>query len=790
MNRSRAAIVALAAVAAVAAVVILLAAWHDGDQTGADPAAAAAPAPPGTSRVVRRRHRDAAAGERPADASAETESAPAAAGPPASLVVRVLAPGALAGATVGVTDGDCTEWEGVTDDAGTVRFDELASGRADVRASAPGRLGASHTVLLAARAHETIDLELGVAVTLEGVVTDARTGRPLAAADVDLTQVSADDADGRALGEDSTDETGAFRFDGLPTGTSVRVRASAQGHTDAESTVVAPASGGVVRAELRLAGTGTLRGVVRTRAGAVVRGATVGAVPAVRTGGARPRSGMTDDEGTYTLDEVPLDVELAVTAESPGWAPSLPSAVRLTIAAPDAVCDLRLRDTASVVVRVSGRGGAVQATVQADGAMVWFAQDGVVRCTGLSPGDHVLRIGCYGLAAERRVVALGEGEQSEIDVRLEDGVSISGVVVDAAGAPIAGVWVFAAPADGPHEWSAGGATGHDGSFRVDGLSRGSYELYVFGSKLAGRKSRAKAGTRPRAEAPTDGVRLVAASDAQVTFRVLLPPGVERPRDLVVTQILALDADGASALPAPTAKDRVLPLGLERWTREGVVTCTIAARESWLRVCVPGFAPATMPVPTTELGTTIELGDRRMSPGLTLRGRVVDSGGRPLAGAAVTVPQGDPTAQPVRTDSDGAFAVAHVGPGSAFVYAESESHFGALYVEDASDAAALNVVARRAGTLRGTVVDESGARVSGAGVTIVHACECATAKGYLSVSGAERVARTTTDANGAFVATVTAGTCQVTATDGKVSKASEAKVPEDGEGTVTLTLEKP
>ena len=72
------------------------------------------------------------------------------------------------------------------------------------------------------------------------------------------------------------------------------------------------------------------------------------------------------------------------------------------------------------------------------------------------------------------VVAAGEAVVG-VDASLATAASISGVVTDAAGAPIEGIYVYSEPG---YRY---GYTATDGSYRIAGLTAGSYQIRFNGS---------------------------------------------------------------------------------------------------------------------------------------------------------------------------------------------------------------------------------------------------------------------------------------------------------------------
>ena len=129
---------------------------------------------------------------------------------------------------------------------------------------------------------------------------------------------------------------------------------------------------------------------------------------------------------------------------------------------------------------------AYRAGVYVSGVLT--AADGSYRIAGLTAGSYTVQFqdssGTYlgewfddvasQTAATAVVVAAGEAVVG-VDASLARAGSISGVVTDAAGAPIAGMYVYSLPG---YRYAY---TAADGYYRITGLPAGSYQVRFNGS---------------------------------------------------------------------------------------------------------------------------------------------------------------------------------------------------------------------------------------------------------------------------------------------------------------------
>ena len=101
--------------------------------------------------------------------------------------------------------------------------------------------------------------------------------------------------------------------------------------------------------------------------------------------------------------------------------------------------------------------------------------DGRYKLTGMSPGDYKLTFSAPGRFAMFVLHNVGAGSGG-VNVRLDEGLSISGIVTDYLGYAVQGVPVMAQPLKGGSTVSAG--SNHEGKFVIKGLTEGKHRLRV------------------------------------------------------------------------------------------------------------------------------------------------------------------------------------------------------------------------------------------------------------------------------------------------------------------------
>lgn len=335
------------------------------------------------------------------------------------------------------------------------------------------------------------------------------------------------------------------------------------------------------------------------------------------------------------------------------------------------------------------------------------------------------------------------GDRTPVAIALERACSLEGVVIDAAGKPVAGAEVRARnqrpPAEPP--WNGGAATtGTDGRFRIEGLPPVAQNLTVEYGPLEWKSWQVRLpSTRP------------------LTLRI--PAGGMTVLGTVVAEGTGLPVEGASVVldvegrePSPleppsegsSARARVVTGEDGTFRVEGVVPGRIAG----VSVLAEGFLPwpartanVARTDPTPAGGTaTVEV---RLRRGGVVTGRVTDPEGAPLAGAVVQPWSRDGetgrhgSAGSCRSGPDGTFCTGLLPPGPTVLLVHAPPPWRGLYQEGLPiflfdfpgpphvfDVPAEGEVrrdvrlSRGSGSVEGRVVDGAGDPVAGASVGIM------------------------------------------------------------------------
>lgn len=436
---------------------------------------------------------------------------------------------------------------------------------------------------------------------------------------------------------------------------------------------------------------GTLHGTVRDSSGAAVEGAVVTSSPADPE--QRPDdvpsldAATTDAAGRFEIRGVPLIGAWALVASKDGFADSVATQATVDAAHPDGTCELVLRAVARIEVTVMLPSGAPPSRGKAR-----YEADGEYGAADLgADGRCVLEISRPGhcrvvVTTERNPPANAEvecaaGHTVPLTMRLDDGGSIAGLVVDDLGRPIAGAEVRVDGLVGRGETFARYVrTISDGTFVFEGLETHAFD--VVASAEGHERVR-----HPSVDVPSKSLRIVLRRDGRVSLRLRVPSG-SPPSGYSVTFV--------------SRETRRSEMTAGDWG-DGSLSMALGPGRWLVLVEVRGFAKAAYPIEVAP-GAETDVGEILLDPGLTFEGRVEDVDGRPVEGAKV-----QRAGKTLVTGGDGRFREEHAAADAGSVFIERAGFLDAKETYDLRPGAAPLVVRlRRGGLLKCVVRAPSGA----------------------------------------------------------------------------------
>lgn len=304
--------------------------------------------------------------------------------------------------------------------------------------------------------------------------------------------------------------------------------------------------------------------------------------------------------------------------------------------------------------------------------------------------------------AAATLVTVSVGARTDgIDAALAAGGSISGLVTDAAGTPLAGVWVYASARDG--SLGGGVTTGTNGRYSIGGLAPGSYVVSF--RDIAGRDYVVAYYNGVIARAEATPVAVTAGSDAGGVDARLTTGGA------IAGTVTDTDGTPLAGVTVETASENgEFARSAETDDSGNYVVRGLAAgtyRVVFRDYTARGRAAASYgSLVTVTVGAQTGDIDARLGPGGSISGRVTDEHGTPLAaisvavvlrGAAEIVAYGE-------TGDDGRYVVRGLPAGSYVVGFADDSSRGMLaeYYREAYVAGHASLVAVTAGADTGQI----------------------------------------------------------------------------------------
>lgn len=554
---------------------------------------------------------------------------------------------------------------------------------------------------------------------IEGVVRDGATGLPVAGTRVEATNAGAFRVPwnpdlGRVVTR--TDDKGAYRLEGLGTGTHDVTALSAEAGR-AQKRGVRTGS----RADLVLLSGASLLVTVVDPGGRPVSGALL---VAERLGRMARRSPTERTDAGGRFEFVGLDPgSYAVVAQHPDFAVEQSAVLQLERES-RANANVRLSRPVTVVGRLVGDAekpvagsvsvqekDGVTAQALAELLKAQACADGRFKIERVSPGSYAFAALARGHASDRVEALVGPKETTVDlgDVKLEVGLAIRGRVRERSGAPIAEATISAMPMGQQIATSLDDVRAEmDGSFVLAGLQPGAYRLWITAPGYARNQRQASTGS--------DDLEIVLDPAGVIAGAVVDETGTP-----VESFTVAAQSPQTEGLRGPGLREALnAPDG--RFLLDG------AAAGTWVvTVDAPDLAPATVSNVKVVAGATTDLGTVRLTRGGTLRGTVADPEGRPVAAAEVTARGGSTEMmsyddrRTASTDLDGAFEIRGLPAGIVSVRAShpsyARSRVGGVEIEPAKGPTQTRIVMTRGGRVEGWARNRDGSPMLGVQVQL-------------------------------------------------------------------------
>lgn len=411
----------------------------------------------------------------------------------------------------------------------------------------------------------------------------------------------------------------------------------------------------------------------------------------------------TDANGAYRLDGLAPGLRYAFCItrgrELSPWVDAVTEPPSLRVP------DLRLDGYGALRLVVRDAARAPVAGLQSKYQEFESPAPGLLRFPHLRAGAQMIDVLAPGFARRRLDVEIPLDGTTELDVTLDPEVPIRGVVVDQLGRPLPNTGLgfltgFNRPGSTILEEDHV-ETGPDGTFVIRGLPAGRHLVYL--RDVNGQLHQEVAVT------PGDPIRLVEPTLAagRAVVELTLPVGVPAPKSVYVGV-----HDGRRATPVRRREflrhflaDQWGGLGFmsHRPWSGGRIELAVLPTDTEFIAVVNGCAPVYVPLPSGGASPARVALDR----GFTVKGRVVDRAGRPVAPACVATATFPMDWLIEKTNTAGYFVLEHVPAGPTVMLVHGEGHLTAeVPVTVGPDLQDLTLTLDPGTTITGTVHDQT------------------------------------------------------------------------------------
>jgi len=366
---------------------------------------------------------------------------------------------------------------------------------------------------------------------------------------------------------------------------------------------------------------------------------------------------------TIATASLPRDAVATATVDAPGQREAVVAPATEVSPTGTLILHVRWGDDHTPAAGVTMLLRRIGGEARFDGLRRTTDASGDVRFESLAPGPVYTISDRSGLRRGVSRIQIEAGKKTETELELEVGITVTGIVVDATGVPVANAMVeVGMPGRADADLEPLATTGADGRFSV----RGAPEMCVLGARAAGHAS-SRLRTIHGKEGNTAEVRLeLGPAGGVVDGFVFGPDGAPVENAMVVvgrgrTAGVGMERDGGPPIPALVRTDASghfhavgIPAG------EQPVQVRAIGHAPWAGQClVPAAASTSLRVDLTA--------------GAVLRGVVRDAANAPVANADVEIGRWeDFSHQLTRTASDGAFELRGLPPGELEVKARSDA----------------------------------------------------------------------------------------------------------------------
>jgi uncharacterized GH25 family protein len=330
--------------------------------------------------------------------------------------------------------------------------------------------------------------------------------------------------------------------------------------------------------------------------------------------------------------------------------------------------------------------------------------DGRFEVKGLGEGTYSLSARAKGfLSGSGRQVEISAESEREFSVPIDLGGSISGRVIESTGTPVAGATVRpSVNVTSPEEWNQGFgnvfaisvATLADGSFKLEGLLP--HKAYTVSATQKDHAPGASKGIVVERRGSVEGIEITLPPGATIRGRITDASGSTGIAGASVQAQLERQEESENRFfvqnnqgPSAAASD----------SEGNYILKALAAGSYTVRVQAKDRMSASRTGVEVEEGGTASGIDLVLGAGETLRGKVVDSDGAPVAGADVQISSNE-SAQ-TRTDAEGKFQATGVPKGSVSVNV-SKQGFEQSSAQVKAPGPEVQVTLQRSAKIRGNI----------------------------------------------------------------------------------------